>query len=253
VLALAQLDLALGRWDEALERLESLSVRRRGVGYAFTSIFAIPDLIEAAVRSGRSNRGAEPLDLLARWSTSSGAAWSRPLVARCRALLASEASRGQHFEAALKLHAAVPGRAYDRARTHLAYGEHLRRARMRADARGHLRAALHVFEGVGAAPWAERARAELRASGETVRRGDPASSASLTPQELQIARIVAEGLSNRDVAAQLFLSPRTVEYHLRKVFAKLGVRSRTELARVVREMEDPGRDPAEPPGAPTVA
>jgi DNA-binding NarL/FixJ family response regulator len=97
------------------------------------------------------------------------------------------------------------------------------------DARTHLRAALQTFDDLGAAPWAERARQELRASGETARKRDPSTAASLTPQEVQVARLVRQGLSNRDAAAQLFLSPRTIDFHLRNVFAKVGVTSRTGL------------------------
>jgi DNA-binding NarL/FixJ family response regulator len=111
----------------------------------------------------------------------------------------------------------------------LACGEFLRRGRRRVDARTYLRAALEVFEDVGAEPWAERARQELRASGETARKRDVSTLENLTPQELQSARLVAQGLSNRDVAERLFVSPRTVEYHLSNVYSKLGVRSRGEL------------------------
>ena len=125
-------------------------------------------------------------------------------------------------------------RPFDRARTQLLLGERLRRDRRRVEARAHLRAALAAFEALGAAPWAERARAELRATGETARRRDPGTLAQLTPQELQVARFVREGLSNKEVAAQLFLSPRTIDAHLRSVFAKLGVTSRTQLARACR-------------------
>ena len=111
------------------------------------------------------------------------------------------------------------------------YGEHLRRERRRTAARTQFRAALATFEAYRSEPLAERARAELRASGETARKRDPSTIDQLTPQELQIARFVAQGLSNKEVAAQLFLSPRTIDAHLRKVFTKLGVTSRTQLAR----------------------
>ena len=115
-------------------------------------------------------------------------------------------------------------------------GELLRRARRRADARRHLRAAADLFAQTGAAPWARRAAAELRATGETARRRDPSTLDDLTPQEVQIARMVAEGATNRDVAGRLFLSPRTVDYHLRKVFQKHGVTTRTQLAATVAEL-----------------
>jgi DNA-binding NarL/FixJ family response regulator len=120
-------------------------------------------------------------------------------------------------------------RPFDAARSRLSYGQFLRRQRRRADAREHLRAALDGFERLGAEPWAERARAELRATGETARRRDAGPVTDLTPQELQIARLVSAGNSNKDVATQLFLSPRTVEYHLAKVFNKLGISSRAQL------------------------
>ena len=108
----------------------------------------------------------------------------------------------------------------------------LRRPRRRVAARDHLREALRTFEDVGAEPWAERARQELRASGETARRRDLSTALDLTPQERQVAKFVASGLSNRDVAAQLFLSPRTIDFHLRNVFAKAGISSRAELTRL---------------------
>jgi len=127
-------------------------------------------------------------------------------------------------------------RPFQQARTRLLWAEHLRRNRRRVDAREHLRAALEAFERLDTRPWAERARAELRATGETVRRRD-AGRERLTPQELRIAELVADGGSNREVAEQLFLSPRTVGYHLARVYQKLGVSSRTRLARALRERE----------------
>jgi DNA-binding CsgD family transcriptional regulator len=144
-------------------------------------------------------------------------------------LLADGTEAEEHFERALQHHARSL-RLPDRARTQLAYGEFLRRARRRVDARTHLRAALETFEDLGAEPWAERARQELRASGETARRRDSDAAPDLTPSERQIADLVRDGLSNRDIAARLFVSPRTVDFHLRNAFAKLGVSSRTELA-----------------------
>jgi DNA-binding NarL/FixJ family response regulator len=123
-------------------------------------------------------------------------------------------------------------RPFDAARARLFHGEHLRRQRRRSDARAELRAALDAFESLGAAPWADRARAELRASGETAHKRNPGALAQLTPQELQVARLVGDGSSNKEVAAQLFLSPRTIDAHLRSVFSKLGITSRTQLARL---------------------
>jgi DNA-binding CsgD family transcriptional regulator len=135
------------------------------------------------------------------------------------------------FETSLTHHAAAH-RPYDRARAQLAYGEYLRRHLRRVDARGHLRAALEAFEDLHAAPLAERAGQELRASGETARKRDPSTLLTLTPMELKVAELVASGLSNKDVAAQCWVSPRTVAFHLRNVFAKAGITSRGELARL---------------------
>jgi DNA-binding NarL/FixJ family response regulator len=157
-------------------------------------------------------------------------------VARCRALLAPPGEADAHFTTALAEHA-KGGRPFDAARTALAYGESLRRRRRRTEARTHLRAACEAFERLGAGPWAEAANAELRASGETARKRDPSTVNQLTPQELQIVRLVAEGATNREVAGQLFLSPRTVDYHLHKVFTKLGLSSRAELVRL--SLQDP--------------
>ena len=123
-------------------------------------------------------------------------------------------------------------RPFERARTHLAYGEFLRRSRRRVDAREQLRSALQTFHDLGAEPWVQRAEQELRASGETARKRDTSTSVALTAQEKQVATFIAEGLSNREVAAKLFLSPRTIDFHLRNVFAKTGITSRGELARI---------------------
>lgn len=122
------------------------------------------------------------------------------------------------------------GRPFDRARTHLAYGEALRRAHRRVDARTHLRTALEIFEDLHAESLIGRATQELRASGETARQRDP--STQLTPTELQVAQLVSQGMSNKDVAAQCWISPRTVAFHLRNCFTKLGVTSRGELAQL---------------------
>jgi DNA-binding CsgD family transcriptional regulator len=135
------------------------------------------------------------------------------------------------YEQALAHHA-DSDRRFEEARTRLVYGEHLRRMKRRSAARTQLRSAIDIFERLGAAPWEERARTELRATGETARRRDPSTLDQLTPQEMQIVRHVAEGATNKAVAAQLFISPRTVAYHLRNVFVKLGITSRAELIRL---------------------
>jgi DNA-binding CsgD family transcriptional regulator len=187
--------------------------------------------VEAAVHSGQTERGQIALAGFEQWATHAAPPWALALVPRCRGLLSAGATADRHFTEALRLHG-LSRRPFDRARTQLLYGEALRRARRRVDAREHLRAAFATFEQLGSAPWAERARTELRASGETARQRNPSTLAQLTPQELQIARFVGQGATNREVAAQLFLSPRTIDYHLRQVFAKLGISSRAELIRL---------------------
>jgi DNA-binding CsgD family transcriptional regulator len=227
---LAMLELGRGRWNEALEHFAVVADPRPDVGDAFLAKGALPDLIDAAVRAARMEEALAALSEFEEWAPDSGYAWVQPRLAGCRALLADGDEATAHFEEALRLGA--DGGPFDLARIQLLYGEHLRRERRRTDARVQLRAALEAFERFRAEPWAERARAELRASGETARKRDPSTVDQLTPQELQIARLVADGLSNKEVAAQLFLSPRTIEHHLRHVFAKLGVKSRTQLARL---------------------
>jgi DNA-binding CsgD family transcriptional regulator len=227
--ALALLDLGRTRWAEALVRLSSLAASPRS--FADTLVMeTAPDRIEAAIRTGRQAEAGEVLEAFEAWTSQSGAVWARPRLASCRALVAHGDGAATGYEEALQL--ADDARPFDLARIHLLQGEHLRRERHRADARIHLRSALEAFERLRAAPWAERAAAELRATGETVRRRDPSTLDQLTPKEIQIARLVSEGKSNKEVAAQLFLSPRTIDSHLRNVFTKLGLTSRTQLTRV---------------------
>jgi ATP/maltotriose-dependent transcriptional regulator MalT len=227
---LALLDLGRGRWAAALERYQALADKSRGFRDAFSVVSTTPDLIEAAVRAGRREVAERALPAYEAWAEHAGGARGQSRAASCRALLSDGDAATAHFEEALRLRGAA--RPFDGARIQLLYGEHLRRERRRTEARVQLRAALEAFEGFRAEPWAERARTELRASGETARKRDPTTVSQLTPQELQIARLVGSGLANKEVAAQLFLSPRTVDSHLRNVFSKLGVTSRTQLARV---------------------
>jgi ATP/maltotriose-dependent transcriptional regulator MalT len=226
--ALAELDLGLGRPEAALERLEEMAGEH---GHPVWRGAAAPVLAEAAALAGQPERARPAVEAFAVWAEQMRSAWAGPLVVRSRALLADGDEAEAGLREALALQAAQPSALAD-ARTNLHLGAHLRRRRRRADARPHLRRALETFERLGAAGWAERAVAELRASGETARRRDPSTRDELTPQERQIARLVADGASNREAAQQLFLSPRTIEYHLRKVFQKLGVASRAELGGV---------------------
>ena len=158
-----------------------------------------------------------------------GQPWALARAARCRGLVAEPDAMESYFDEALELHERTPD-VFETARTRLAYGARLRRARKRVRSREELRAALEIFERLGAEPWAEQTRAELEATGETARRRDASTLDELTPQELQIARLLADGKTTREAAAAIFLSPKTVEYHLRHVYRKLGIRSREELA-----------------------
>jgi DNA-binding CsgD family transcriptional regulator len=201
---------------------------------ALAGMAAPLDRIEAALHSGRRDDALRWLDRLDAFASHTGIASTQACVAHCRALLAEGDTARILFTEALALHQGAQ-RPFERARTELAFGEFLRRGRRRIDARTHLQAAVDLFEQLDAGPWAERARLELRATGRTARRRDPSTLRHLTPQEIQVARFVARGLPTREVAAQLFLSTRTVDFHLRNVFAKLGISSRTELANVPLE------------------
>jgi DNA-binding CsgD family transcriptional regulator len=187
------------------------------------------DRLEVATRAGRPATAAAWLAELTHFADEVESPRARAVVAFGRALVADASSAEAHFLEALE-HQVSAGRPFEVARIQLAYGAFLRRARRRVDARDHLRAALSTFEDVRARPWAERARRELRASGESARKRDESTATDLTAQERQVARLVADGMSNRDVAARLFLSPRTIDFHLRNVFTKTGVSSRGELA-----------------------
>jgi DNA-binding CsgD family transcriptional regulator len=228
--ALALLELGLGRPEEALRRCREISS-------TLVVFWGALDRIEAALRAGEPETARTWLDVLEPWAESSASNWARAVTLHCRALLSDDERESERlFLAALDAHVNA-SRPFERARTELAYGEFLRRARRRVEARDHLRAALDAFETLGATLWAERARVELRASGQTARKRDPSTRNTLTEQELQIARFVAEGRTNREVAAQLFLSPRTIDFHLRNVYRKLGITSRTALARLDLDSE----------------
>jgi DNA-binding CsgD family transcriptional regulator len=222
------LELALGKPAEAAAQMLTVTDLNQPNVNPLVALPAIPDMVEAAVRCGSADELGGRLAAFERWTTAAPVAARRALLARCQALV-GERDPDEAFGEALAAAAALP--PLQRARTELLYGEWLRRERRRTDARGHLRAAVELFRTLGAVPWAERAEAELRATGETARKRDIAAVEQLTPQELQIAGLVTGGLTNKEIAAQLFLSPRTVDYHLRKVFTKLGITSRGELIR----------------------
>ncbi|MEV1243514.1 LuxR family transcriptional regulator [Nonomuraea sp. NPDC049750] len=231
--ALGLLELGLGRAGAAVAHLE-----RVVAGPAHHPVIAVhcaADLVDAAVQADLPGATVEPLALLERWAGDTRQRWVGAVALRCRALTAPDGEAEPLFLGALDLHGPSLT-AFQRARTELAYGQWLRRIRRRSEARSHLRAARAAFEQLGATPWAERAAAELSASGESSPAGPlPEALRGLTPQERQVVFLAAQGSSNREIAAQLFLSPRTVGFHLYRAFPKLGITSRTELADLVRQ------------------
>jgi DNA-binding CsgD family transcriptional regulator len=196
--------------------------------------WALVELIEAGVRGGRPNEAVAALDRLSERTQANGTQWALGIQARCRALLSDdEALYRESVERLTRSRAAV-----ELARSRLLYGEWLRRENRRIDAREQLRAAHEMFSRIGAAAFAERTRRELSATGETVRKRTVETVDELTTQEAQVARLAAQGRTNPEIAALLFISPRTVEYHLHKVFPKLGISSRRELRRALPGAED---------------
>lgn len=216
----------LARYDDAFLAAEQAAADPHELWF---SNFAAVELIEAATRSGRGERAAEALDVLTGSTRASGTPWALGVEARSRALLTQgDAAEALYREAIDRLE---PTRLrVDLARAHLVYGEWLRRERRRLDARRELRVAHDLFSDIGMEAFAERAQVELRATGEHARRRSVDTVDQLTPQEAHIARLAAQGHTNREIAALLFISPSTVEYHLRKAFRKLDVKSRTQLA-----------------------
>ena len=221
---LGLLDLAAGRFDAAVDVLDEVC---GGPAGRDVLVRAVPDLVEAAVRAGRPDRARAHEARLQGWASCAGTPTARALALRCRGLLDEDGAE-RHFTEALELHDSP----YDRARTQLVWGEWLRRRRRRTDAGHHLMAAADAFGSLGAARWADRARTELAALGRrpAARPHAPDLATRLTPQELQVVRLASAGLTNKEIAAQMYLSPRTVGHHLSNVFPKLGVNRRTELA-----------------------
>jgi DNA-binding CsgD family transcriptional regulator len=215
----------LGRYEDALAAAEQAVGAARGLG---PSILLLAELIEAAVRSGQAERATGPLAQLAEIAHAAGTDWALGTHARAVAMLAEGEAAEQLYREAIERLSHIKTRA-TLARAHLLYGEWLRREHRRVEARAQLRVAYAMLSDMGMEAFAERARRELLATGETVRKRTVETLDELTPQEVQVARLAAGGQTNPEIGAQLFLSPRTVEWHLSKVFGKLGVSSRKEL------------------------
>ena len=254
--ALGMLALVTADGEAAVAQLAPAVAALKAGGVGNPNQFrAHPDLVEAYARLGRWDDARAVVASLERQARATGISWALGAAMRCRAVVAdADAEAEAAFHEALRFHESAG--AFEHARTELCFGEQLRRRGRRRDARVHLGTALEAFEGSGATPWAERARTELRASGLTPRRRQRAGRDQLTPQELQIARLVAEGKTNRDVAATLFITPKTVEFHLTRVYRKLEIHSRTELVRRMADDEtevdlppprnDESREPEDP-------
>jgi DNA-binding CsgD family transcriptional regulator len=226
-LAVAVLELGAGRYEAALDA--ALHAR------ALWSLLSPEDVIEAAVRCGRPEIARAALDDFSPLAAAAGTPWALGVTARCQALLAGDEPAAEAgYQQSVDYLKRTPV-ALAVARSRLVYGEWLRRQRRRRDAREQLRAAMEGFERMRAQGFADRARAELAATGEHTHSPSDAVRPQLTPQELQIAQLAAGGATNRDIATKLFLSAATVEYHLRSVYRKLGVTQRVRLAKALVE------------------
>jgi DNA-binding CsgD family transcriptional regulator len=241
VQALGDLELGLGRAATAAEHYEAQRQALLARGIADVDLHPAPELVEAYLRLGRREEAAATAAEFIPAAEAKHQPWALARAARCQGLLAQAGDFEHCFQEALDLHERTPD-GFETARTRLAYGARLRRERKRVRAREELDEALEMFEGLGATPWASQARAELAATGATARRRDASTLDDLTPQELQIARLLADGSTTREAAAAIFLSPKTVEYHLGHVYRKLGIRSREELAAAFKAPADRGND-----------
>jgi DNA-binding CsgD family transcriptional regulator len=259
--ALGELELGLGEAARAAGHFEQVERLLGELGITDVDLSPAADLVEAYLRLGRHDTARRVAAPFVAAAQAKGQPWSLARAHRCQGMLAgTQAGTGGGprtggqpgfagaFEEAVALHELTPD-SFEAARTRLAYGERLRRARNRVRAREQLRAAAEVFERLDAQPWADRARAELAATGETRRARDPSTLGELTPQELQIAVLLTGGKTTREAAAALFLSPKTVEYHLRHVYQKLGIHSREELARVLAAQGSHTAEASRPAGA----
>jgi ATP/maltotriose-dependent transcriptional regulator MalT len=224
--ASAVLNNGIGNYEKAVTAVERATDY---LGEMITPPWPAVELIEAAARSGRGDMAADVLRRLAEITTTSGTDWALGIEARSRALLSAGDAAERLYRESIERLGRTRIRA-DLARAHLLYGEWLRRERRRVDARAQLRIAHEMLDAMGMDAFAERARRELSATGETARKRTVTSTdQELTAQEAQVARMARDGLSNPEIGARLFISARTVQYHLSKVFTKLGIASRTQL------------------------
>jgi len=244
--ALGMAEVVYGRWEAAYRQLERLYSTAPGVGHPIMALYATPYFVEAAVGAGASAVARERLNHFQRWAIAIGRPGQLALSARCEALLAGGPAVAEHFQRAVALHQRSD-RDFEHGYTELLYARHLRRNRHRIEARERLHNALEMFERLELTLWTSRVQAELRATGERVTTtppdADPATGAGLTSQQIRIVRHVVGGATNREISELMFVSPRTVDYHLRNIFTRLGIRSRAELIRRFRDAP-----PGSPPG-----
>lgn len=227
--AVAELELGFGRAESALAGYRELDALLTELGLVDVDLSPAAEMVEAMVHLGLHDEATALAASLTERAEVKGQPWSLARAARSAGLTCPDDDVDVCFGVALAYHGHTLD-DFETARTELAHGSRLRRLKRRTDARPHLRAALATFDRLGAVPWADQAAAELRATGETAQRRSATGLDHLTPQELQVARMLAGGRTTREAAAALFLSPKTIDYHLRNVYLKLGVRSRSELA-----------------------
>jgi DNA-binding CsgD family transcriptional regulator len=248
--ALGELELGLGDAAKAAGHFEHQQQLLRECAITDADLWPAAELTDAYTRLGLGDKAQRTAAEYLAAASAKGQPWPLARALRCQGLLAPETGFSGYFEQAMRLHEQTPD-AFEAARTRLAYGERLRRARNRVLAREQPRAAADAFERLDARPWADRARAELAATGETRRRRDPSTIDELTPQELQIALLLTAGKTTRETAAALFLSPKTIEYHLRHVYQKLGIHSRDGLAQTLATQAPQESEQASPRSAHT--
>lgn len=234
--SVATLEMSLGHYEEAFVQLADAARPEEWPGGRLYAAASAADLVEICVRIARLDIANRVVGAMEAWVARQAPAWAQVAAHRGRAMLSSGDRALAELDAAVSI-SSENNHAFELAQTHLQYGEALRRQRLKMEARRQLRAALEMFTRMGANPWIDRAQAELRATGVSVASKSESSIELLTPQELQIARLGAQGMSNREIAQNLFLSPRTVGFHLSNVFGKLGIASRSELRGI--KVDDP--------------
>jgi DNA-binding CsgD family transcriptional regulator len=226
--SVASLEMSLGRNEEAFDQFALVARPEDWPAGRLYAANTAADFVEVCIRTDRSDVANRVVEAMERWTERQAPPWAHVAAHRGRALLSTGDRASAELEAAVSI-SGENTHAFELAQTRLQYGEWLRRQRFKTEARRQLRVALEMFNDLGAEPWIERTQAELRATGVSLAGKSQTSLDQLTAQELHIARLGAQGLSNREIGTKLYLSPRTVGFHLSNVFGKLGIASRGEL------------------------